>query len=112
MMMKNLTSISENKFVIMPEQSKMEPIFNFRQLIEKCRTKKKVVSGYYWSEEGRVIRVIFKWSLMMKSFPKIFININEEMYAEASTRVKSTYVWRNCEFLSRGGSVPGIGIES
>jgi hypothetical protein len=89
---RNETSISENQFGFMPGKSTMKPLFWVRQLVEKFRENKKTLYIVFIDLEkayDRVPREVLKWVLMRKEFPKININLIQEMYENSRTCVKS-----------------------
>ena len=86
------TTVTRNQFGFMPGRSTMEPIFCVRQIVEKYREiKKKLCMVFIDLEKAydRVPREILKWALMKKGLPKVYVNIIEDMYEGASTRVRS-----------------------
>ena len=86
------TTVTRNQFGFMPGRSTMEPIFCVRQIVEKYREiKKKLCMVFIDLEKAydRVPREILKWTLMKKGLPKVYMNIIEDMYEGASTRVRS-----------------------
>lgn len=85
------TSVLKNQFGFMPGKSTTEPIFCVRKMIEKYREKKRKLCVIFIDLEKTYdsdpIEVL-KWALMKKGLPKAYVNIIEDTYEGAITKVK------------------------
>ena len=88
--LREIVKIRDNQFGFRPEMSTTEPVFELRQLQEKCREKNKYLHMVFVDVEksfDRIPRDLIWWCLRKKGVPEEYVPILQDMYRSCMTQV-------------------------
>jgi hypothetical protein len=91
--LRGVTNVTENQFGFIPERSTMEAIFLIRQLMERCREKKKDLHMIFIDLEktyDKVIRNVMWWALQKHKVSSKYITLIKDMYDNVVTSVRTS----------------------